>query len=296
MAALAMCALIWGTSYIAQILGMQSIGSLTFCASRYAISFTVLALAIALADRRSGLRLRTTDERRAETCRTVTRGVICGTVLFAGSILQQHGLLYTTAGKAAFITATFIVIVPVYGIFTGKIPSRAAISAIVMSMCGLYMLSIKEKDGFSMGRGDLLIFCGAFFWAAHIIACSAFARKSDPVKLSAVQFGTVAMWSIAGALLFERPNFASIAASWPPVIYAGLICTCVAYTFQMAAQRYVQPLTTSIIMSTESIFAAFFGYIVLGETLSARELIGCAVLFVATLLAQADDLRNGNFA
>ena len=197
----------------------------------------------------------------------------------------------TTAGKAAFITATFIVIVPLYGLLAGRIPSRAAIASIFMSMGGLYLLSI--KDGFTVGRGDLLIFLSAFFWAAHIMACSVFSRKSDPVKLSAVQFGTVALLATTGALIFERPDLASVAASWPPIVYAGLVCTCVAYTFQMSAQRYVQPLATCIIMSTESVFAAIFGYLVFGEVLSARELTGCAVLFAATLIAQLDDVKSG---
>ena len=160
-----------------------------------------------------------------------------------------------------------------------------------MSMGGLYLLSI--KDGFTVGRGDLLIFLSAFFWAAHIMACSVFSRKSDPVKLSAVQFGTVALLATTGALIFERPDIASVAASWPPIVYAGLVCTCVAYTFQMSAQRYVQPLATCIIMSTESVFAAIFGYLVFGEVLSARELAGCAVLFAATLIAQLDDVKSG---
>lgn len=294
-AMLVSCAVIWGTSYIAQILGMQEIGPLTFCASRYVVSVAALALLLAVLGKKrkteENFDVRTAEEKRAEWKKNIRHGAICGLALFSGSVLQLAGMQYTTAGKAAFITATFIVIVPLYGMFAGKIPSRTAIASIFMSMGGLYLLSI--KDGFSVGRGDLLIFLGAFFWAAHIIACSAFSRRSDPVKLSAVQFATVALLAVAGALIFERPDFASVAASWAPVVYAGLICTCVAYTFQMAAQRYVQPLTTCIIMSTESVFAALFGYLALGETLSARELTGCAVLFAATLIAQLDEVKNG---
>ena len=295
-AMLVSCALIWGTSYIAQILGMQEIGPLTFCASRYVVSVAALALLLSVLGKRrgnadGGRGVRTAEEKRAERWKTIRNGMICGLALFSGSVLQLVGMQDTTAGKAAFITATFIVIVPLYGLLAGRIPSRAAIASIFMSMGGLYLLSI--KDGFTIGRGDLIILLGAFFWAAHIMACSAFSRRSDPVKLSAVQFATVALLSVAGAVIFEKPGFAAVAASWPPVVYAGLVCTCVAYTFQMAAQRYVQPLTTCIIMSTESVFAAIFGYIVLGETLSARELTGCAVLFAATLIAQLDEVRNG---
>ncbi|OUO92596.1 DMT family transporter [Cloacibacillus sp. An23] len=294
-AMLVSCAVIWGTSYIAQILGMQEIGPLTFCASRYVVSSAALALLLFVTWKRGetgdGGETLSAGEKRAELGRIIKHGAICGAALFSGSVLQLAGMQGTTAGKTAFITATFIVIVPLYGLFAGKIPSRTAVASIFMSMGGLYLLSI--KDGFFIGRGDLVIFLGAFFWAAHIMACSAFSRKSDPVKLSAVQFATVALLSVAGSLIFERPDFAAVAASWKPVVYAGLVCTCVAYTFQMSAQRYVQPLTTCIIMSTESVFAAIFGYFVLGETLSARELTGCAVLFAATLIAQLDDVRSG---
>ena len=294
-AMLVSCALIWGTSYIAQILGMQEIGPLTFCASRYVVSVAALSLMLALMWKRGGLDdvrgERTPEEKRAERMKILRHGAICGLALFSGSVLQLAGMQGTTAGKAAFITDTFIVIVPLYGIFAGKIPSKTAVFAIFMSMGGLYLLSI--KDGFTVGRGDLLIFLSAFFWAAHIMACSVFSRKSDPVKLSAVQFGTVALLATTGALIFERPDLASVAASWPPIVYAGLVCTCVAYTFQMSAQRYVQPLATCIIMSTESVFAAIFGYLVFGEVLSARELTGCAVLFAATLIAQLDDVKSG---
>lgn len=289
------CALIWGTSYIAQILGMQEIGPLTFCASRYVVSAAALLLLLAVMETRGdspdGRGLRAASEKREERRKVLMHGAICGIALFSGSILQLVGMQGSTAGKAAFITATFIVIVPIYGIFTGKIPSKAAVFAIFMSMGGLYLLSI--KDGFSIERGDFIVFLGAFFWAAHIMACSVFVKTSDPLKLSAVQFVTVAVLSAAGALIVERPNFAAISASWPPVIYAGLVCTCIAYTFQMAAQRWVSPLTTCIIMSMESVFAAIFGYLVFDEVLSARELIGCAVLFASTVVAQLDDVRNG---
>lgn len=289
------CALIWGTSYIAQILGMQEIGPLTFCASRYVLSAAALALFLAVMEIRrnshDGRGLRAAAEKREERRKILAHGVICGLALFSGSILQLVGMQGSTAGKSAFITATFIVIVPIYGIFAGKIPSKTAVFAIFMSMGGLYLLSI--KDGFTVERGDFIVFLGAFFWAAHIMACSVFSKTSDPLKLSAVQFITVAVLAAAGALIVERPNFAAIAASWPPIIYAGLVCTCVAYTFQMAAQRWVSPLTTCIIMSMESVFAAIFGYLVFGEILSAREVIGCAVLFASTVVAQLDDVKSG---
>lgn len=288
------CALIWGTSYIAQTLGMQEIGPLTFCASRYVVSAAALSLFVTVTGKHSssqdGRGSRTAAEKGEDRRKTLIHGAICGAALFLGSILQLIGLQNSTTGKAAFITATFIVIVPIYGIFAGKIPSKTAVGAIFMSMGGLYMLSI--KNGFSVERGDLIVFLGAFFWAAHIMACSAFAKTSDPLKLSAVQFATVAVLAAAGALIAERPDIVSVAASWPPIMYAGLVCTCVAFTFQMAAQRWVSPLTTCIILSMESVFAAIFGYLFFDEVLSLRELTGCAALFASTIVAQLDDIKN----
>lgn len=286
------CALIWGTAYIAQVFGMREIGPLTFCAGRFALSFAALALTLLFIENRREKKNvpRASAVMREERLRIILHGSICGLALFFGVFFQLSGLRYTTVGKAAFITATFIVIVPVYGLLAGKIPSRMAVASTLMSMAGLYMLSI--KDGFSVGRGDLLVFIGAFFWAAHLMACSAFSKRNDPVKLSAVQFGTVAALAAAGSLILERPDFASVAASWPPILYAGILCTCVAFTFQMTAQRYVQPLTAGIIISTESIFASILGCLIFGETLDAREIAGCAVLFAASLTAQFDDARN----
>lgn len=284
--------LIWGTSFVAQILGMEHIGPMTFCFSRYIVSFLILLpFSLIIDGRRSHLRGGGAEGILSQWKNCISSGVICGTALFTASSLQQVGLLYTSAGKAAFITAMYIVIVPLYGLFMKKIPSRLTICAILLSTAGLYLLSV--KSGFTMEAGDALIFASAFFWAAHIMACYRFSKSHDPLKLSAVQFATVALLSAAAMFLFESPRWGDIYSSLLPILYAGFFCTCVAYTLQMMAQRYVSPVATCIILSAEALFAAFFGCLILGETLTARELIGCAVLFSATLLAQVEEVRNG---
>ena len=288
---LSTASLIWGTSFVAQVLGMELLGPLTFCAARYAVAlFFVVPFALVM-DRR----------KKAETCAKpdvvsdwrgcLRSGILCGGALFTASGLQQVGLLFTTAGKAAFITAMYIVIVPIYGLFMKKIPSRITACAIILSTVGLYLLSIKED--FKIEIGDALILASALFWAAHIMICDRFAKDYDTIKLSTIQFGTVALFSSAAMFWLEAPEWGALFASWAPIFYAGLFCTGISYTLQMAAQRDVSPVATCIILSAEALFAAIFGYLILGERLSGRELIGCAVLFAATLIAQIQEVKSG---
>ena len=172
-----------------------------------------------------------------------------------------------------------------------KIPSRITACAIILSTVGLYLLSIKED--FKIEIGDALILASALFWAAHIMICDRFAKDYDTIKLSTIQFGTVALFSSAAMFWLEAPEWGALFASWAPIFYAGLFCTGISYTLQMAAQRDVSPVATCIILSAEALFAAIFGYLILGERLSGRELIGCAVLFAATLIAQIQEVKSG---
>lgn len=282
-------ALIWGTSFIAQILGMEFIGPYTFLTFRYFISLLFLLPFTLLRDRYllSGP-AHASAEAQWKSC--LKGGAVCGIFLFLGSAFQQTGLLFTTAGKAGFITAASIVIVPVYQLFRGKTPSFGITISIIMSMAGLYLLSIKK--GSPPNIGDVLVFVGAFFWAAHVMACGAFAGSRDPLKISAVQFGTVTVLAGIMMLLFEDPEIKWILASWKPIVYAGVLCTGVAYTLQMFAQRHVSPVATCIILSSETLFAAASGWLVLGERLSGRELAGGAILLAATVAAQIIEVRR----
>lgn len=289
---LSTASLIWGTSFVAQIMGMEFIGPFTFCAARYVVAlFFLIPFALMMERRRTaesgGDPAVVSEWRGCLKC-----GILCGGALFIASSLQQVGLLFTTAGKAAFITAMYIVIVPVYGLlFMKKIPSKLTIFAIIFSTAGLYLLSIDED--LKIEAGDALILASALFWAAHIMICGRFAKDHDTVKLSTIQFGTVALFSAAAMFLMEAPEWGPLLASWQPILYAGLFCTGICYTLQMAAQRDVGPVTTCIILSAEALFAAVFGYLILGERLSGREMAGCAILLAATLMAQIQEIRSG---
>ncbi|MCR5336380.1 MAG: DMT family transporter [Synergistes sp.] len=287
---LTLTAFIWGTSFVAQIVGMELIGPFTFCAARYFLaSLFTIPFAAVMSKKRNAMMPE--DEGFASDWRScLVPGVICGCALFAGTALQQVGLLYTTAGKSAFITAMYIVIVPLLGLFSGKVPSRSAILAIAASTVGLYLISV--KGDFSVGPGDALTLAGALFWALHIVVCGHFARKYDAFKLSALQFSAVAVLSVIFAFALETPHVNEIILSWKPLAFSGLISTCVAYTMQMAAQRYVPPVQASIILISESVFAALAGFIFLGESLTARELTGCAIMLASTLTAQIQEARS----
>ncbi|WP_352401434.1 DMT family transporter [Synergistes jonesii] len=285
---LSLVAFIWGTSFVAQILGMEHIGPFTFCAARYFIaSIFTIAFAAFMGMRKTDVMPNDTFAYDWRSC--LVPGVICGTVLFAGTALQQMGLLFTSAGKSAFITAMYIVIVPLFGLFAGKIPSRSTLLALAASTVGLYLISVKED--FSVAPGDALTLTGAFFWALHIIVCGHFAQKYDAFKLSAIQFSAVAVLSMFFALVMETPHLNEIIISWKPLIYSGLISTCVAYTMQMATQRYVPPVQASIILISESVFAALAGFLSLGESLTAREITGCVIMLAATLTAQIQEAK-----
>ncbi|MDY2985117.1 MAG: DMT family transporter [Synergistes jonesii] len=290
MLTLSSVALIWGTSFVAQILGMEYIGPFTFCAVRYCIAtLFIIPFAVIIDKERAGAY--PDDGTFISDWRSCAGpGAVCGAVLFTANALQQSGLLFTSAGKAAFITTMYIVIVPLFGILSKKTPPKPTLLAVAASSVGLYLLSINEN--FTIEAGDALILAATFFWALHIIVCGHFAKKYDTLKLSAIQFTAVAFFAAVAMFTFEQPRWSEIIASWKPLAYAGIFGTCVAYTLQMMAQRHVPPVPTCIILSSEALFAALSGFLFLGESLSAREMTGCAILLASTLTAQIQEAKS----
>lgn len=283
--------LIWGTSFIAQILGMEYIGPFTFNAMRYLAAVAFMVPFTFALDGYWARRTRSTIRDSFHEWKEASLpGVICGTLLFTAATLQQYGLLFTTASKAAFITATYIVIVPVYGLFFKKIPSKVTTASVIMSIIGLYLLTVPDVG--EINAGDALIFTGAFFWAAHIMACGHFAGRGDPVKISTIQFAAVAVLAGAAMLIAESPDIHTIITSWKPILYAGLLCTGVAYSMQMAAQRDVSPVATCVILTGETLFGAIFGWLLLGDNLSGREIAGCTILIAASLATQLYEILS----
>ena len=290
MSMLVITAFIWGTAFVAQVAGMESIGPLSFCALRNLIAAVIMIPCTMLLDKRRRLSLEK-EGTDASWSNCLTGGMACGAMLFCGTSLQQIGLQYTTAGKAAFISSVYIVLVTVFGILRGNRMSKSVLFAVVMGTTGLYLISV--KGDFTFERGDLIELASAFFWSGHILVCDKFSKRCDPLKISCIQYLVVSLLSGVFMVIYEKPTIADIAASLFPLFYAGFFSSCIAYTFQLLSQRYVPPTTASIIMSMESIFAAFSGMIFLGETLTAREFIGCVLVFAATVTAQLNEIKRG---
>lgn len=273
-------ALIWGLAFIAQSVGMEHIGPFTFNGVRSIVAGVALLPAIPFF--RKGRR-----RSPGETKKTWQGGLICGTVLFLGSTLQQIGILHTTVGKTSFITALYIVIVPVCGLFLRKSVRPLVWLAVVIAAVGLFLLCIPAGGGgLALNRGDLYVLCCAVMFAAHIWAIDFFSPRVDGVMMSAIQFFVVAILSAICAFLFETPRIGDVIAGWMPLLYAGLLSSGVGYTLQIIAQRHTSPTVASLLLSLESVFGALFGVLLLSEGFSARELSGMALMFIAIIFAQ----------
>ena len=211
-------------------------------------------------------------------------------LLFAATTLQQFGLLDTTVGKSGFVTALYIVFVPIVGVLTGKKAGLRVWLCAAAAVFGMYLLCV--GSGFSVAGGDLLTLGCAVLFTFHICYISAVSPRMDGVRLSCVQFFVCSALSAIGMFVFESPDWASIRSCWLPIVYAGVFSGGVAYTFQIIGERDVQPALASLLMSLESVFAALFGWVLIGQGLSGKELIGCAIMFAAILLSQLPERKK----
>ena len=284
---LLLTAIIWGTSFISQKLGMNYIEPLTFGASRFLLGAGALIPVILAFDRlNKGKRSR---EDKEEKCKynnkdLIKGGVLCGVAVFLGASLQQWGLVYTTAGKAGFITALYVVIVPLLGIFMNKKIDLFTGIGVLLAVIGLYFLSIQK--GFTMEKGDAIVLIGTIFWALQIVVVDAYSDKTEGIKLSFVQFITAGILSAISAFIFETPDISSIIDCLGPILYTAIMVVGVAYTLQIIGQKYTNPTAAAIILSMESVFAVISGAIFLNELMSSRELMGCILMFVAVIITQ----------
>lgn len=280
---LLLTALIWGSSFVAQRAGMEYIGPFTFNGIRSLIGGLVLIPVIFLFSKEKNAEL-TEAEKKAGKKTLLLGGILCGIVLFAASSLQQIGMVYTTAGKAGFITALYIVLVPILGVFIRKKVKPIVWLCVILAVAGLYLLCM--TDGLSLGRGDLLVLLCAFAFSIHILVIDYFAPRTDGVALSCIQFFVCGILSLFPMFLAETPVWFAILDCWIPILYAGVLSCGVAYTLQILAQKHTDPTVASLLLSLESVFAAIAGAIILHEQLAPRELAGCVLMFAAIIIAQ----------
>lgn len=292
---LVLTALIWGVAFVAQSEGGDAVGPYTFNSVRMILGGTALLPVILLMDRlRPSSKRPQTAQQKKEL---FLGGISCGVLLFAGSTLQQMGLfLGTQSGKAGFLTACYILMVPVIGIFLHKKCGWNVWFGVVLALAGLYLLCI--KDSFTLQLSDGLVLLCAVAFSLHILVVDHFAPKVDGVRMSCIQFFTCGIVGIVPMIFVEMggsveslnqwaKGFASLDA-WIPILYAGLFSCGIAYTLQIFGQEGLNPTVASLLMSLESVFSVLAGWLILKETLSARELWGCLLIFVAILLAQVD--------
>lgn len=282
---LLLTATIWGTAFVAQSVGMDYVGPFTFNAVRSMIGGIVLIACIFFLNRIN----REENEKREKQTKTekqmlLVGGICCGIVLFAASNFQQIGIQYTTVGKAGFITACYIVLVPILGMFLGKKTGKTIWIAVVLAVIGLYLLCI--TGDFKLGKGDFFVLCCAFLFAIHILVIDYFAPKTDGVKLSCIQFFVAGILCLFPMFALEHPSFAAISRAWKPILYAGVLSCGVGYTLQIIGQKNMNPTVASLILSLESCISVLAGWVILGQKLSIREIVGCVVMFGAILIAQ----------
>ena len=283
---LLLTALIWGTAFVAQSAGMAYVGPFTYNGIRTLIGGIVLLPVILAFDHAKPAVQRLAPAAQKAVNRTsLIGGFCCGVFLCIASSLQQCGISMTTAGKAGFITALYIVIVPLMGVFIKKKIPKIIWFCVAVAIAGFYLLC--AKDGFSFATGDLLVLCSAFFFSLHIMFVDHFAAKAvDGVRMSCVQFFVAGAITMIPAFLLEDITLASLWDAKLTILYTGVMSCGVGYTLQILAQKHTDPTTATLIMSLESVFAALFGWLLLHEYLSGRELIGCALVFLAVILAQ----------
>lgn len=278
---LLLTATIWGIAFVAQSAGSDYAGPFTFNAIRTIMGGVVLIPCIYFLDKGKKKR---SEMIASDQKNLITGGILCGVVLFIASNLQQIGIAYTTAGKAGFITALYIVLVPMMGIFLKKITGLKIWLGVLLAAVGLYFLCMNE--GFSIGIGDIYLLMGAACFAVHILVIDYYSPKVDGVKMSCIQFFVCGILSAVPMLLFETPRIGSLVSGWIPLVYAGVMSCGVAYTLQIVGQRDADPTIASLILSLESVVSVLAGFLILGERLSIREGIGCILMFAAIILAQ----------
>ncbi len=277
-------AFIWGVAFVAQRVSLDHLGAFTFNGLRFALG------ALSLVPLTFLLKPKHLSAVEAGWRPSLVPGLVAGVVLFVAASLQQVGLLWTTAGKAAFLTGFYILLVPVFGMFLKRHPTPGVWGGAALALVGLYFLSITAA--FTMGFGDALQLLGAVFWAVHILVIDRFVPKLDPLKLSVVQFAVCSALSFGVALPIETFTWSGLQGGLVPLLYAGIGSVGIAYTLQVVGQRGVAPGPAALILSLETVFAAMGGGLLLGETLGPRELLGCALMLAGMVLAQVWPVRK----
>ena len=296
---LLLTATIWGIAFVAQSEGGDAVGAFTFNSTRSLIGSLVLIPVIFLLNKinpkdnksESGISSGNSSSGNifSRNRTLILGGISCGICFFLASNFQQLGIMYTSVGKAGFITACYIIIVPILSLFLGKKCSPAIAGAVVLAVAGLYLLCMSGSDH-GLQKGDFLIMICSFIFSIHIMIIDYFSPAVDGVKMSCIQFLVSGTISLICMTIFEEPHIAQILAAWKPILYAGVMSCGMGYTLQIVGQKGVNPASASLILSLESSISVLAGWLILGQKLTGREILGCVLMFSAIVLAQVPDV------
>ncbi len=280
---LLLTATIWGVAFVAQSVGMEYIGPFTFNAIRCVLGGLVLIPVILVLKKKKETGAENQEKEDKKTL--WMGGIACGVILCIASNLQQFGIMEASVGKSGFFTALYIVMIPVIGIFIGKRPGIKLWFCVALAVVGMYLLCMKDGS-FTIERADIMLLLCALAFSFHILVVDYFSPKVDGVKMSCIQFFVCGVLSAVGMLFTETPDISNIQAAWLPLLYAGLLSCGVGYTLQIVGQKGINPVIASLIMSLESVISALAGWVILGQVLSPKEILGCILMFVAIIITQ----------
>lgn len=280
---LLLTATIWGVAFVAQSVGMEYIGPFTFNAIRCVLGGLVLIPVILVLKKKKETGAENQEKEDKKTL--WAGGIACGVILCIASNLQQFGIMEASVGKSGFFTALYIVMIPVIGIFIGKRPGIKLWFCVALAVVGMYLLCMKEGS-FTIERADIMLLLCALVFSFHILVVDYFSPKVDGVKMSCIQFFVCGVLSAVGMLFTETPDISNIQAAWLPLLYAGLLSCGVGYTLQIVGQKGINPVIASLIMSLESVISALAGWVILGQVLLPKEILGCVLMFVAIIITQ----------
>lgn len=305
---LLLTATIWGVAFVAQSVGMDYVGPLTFNCVRSLLGGIVLIPCIWLLGRLDGKQAvqerRTAEDKKKEQKDLLAGGILCGILLCLASNFQQMGIMYTSVGKAGFITACYIIIVPILGIFLNRKCGINVWFGVLFALLGLYFLCVKGNAStvemerliswLPVGKGEILLMICALLFSLHILIIDYFTVRVDGVKMSCIQFFVCGILSGAGMFLVEEPRMAEILTAWQPILYAGIMSCGIAYTLQIVGQKGMNPTVASLILSLESVISVLAGMVLLSQKMSRWEISGCVLMFIAIVLAQLPQREKGN--
>jgi drug/metabolite transporter (DMT)-like permease len=273
-------AVIWGCAFVPQKIGMDAIGPLWFTTIRFAVG-TLLILPLLYIEKTVA----------PLSSRDWAKAVCVGIILFGGINLQQVALIYASVANTGFITGLYVALVPLLCLFTGQRHGTGLWIGVSFAVVGLYLLSIHGT--LEVNPGDLLTLVSSFFWAFQLIALSSFSHSVPPIRLAIIQSGTCVMLSLLAALIFESVSFEMVKNAYIPLMYGSVMSVAIGFTLQILAQRHIKAAHSAIILSTEAVTAAFAGWVILGETLGAREILGCVFIMIGTLMSQFSPVKSG---